>query len=395
MATTCGPSPVELAATGRSRFAHALAPLTVRGVEFANRLFFASMGVDLAGHDGSLAPELIEFMEGMVQSGCGAVMFGNASVSRDSMLRPRALHMFAPQHVPPLKRFIATAAERGVVAGIQLQHYGGQGTTTFTRGRALLTPSGIGSKSVARLDPRYQVRTATLEDIAQVQRQFACSAALCRAAGARLVQLQASNGYLLGSFLSKYTNRRLDDYGGSPARRARMVVETVRSVRQVLGSEVVLGLRIGIDDGLGPEGLVPEDLRETIPELEAAGVDLFEASFYVADTFDQLAGAKPDLVASLHEKVALVRSFCRVPLGFAGFVAGLAAADSLLASGTADMIGMARALFADNDLILKSVAEREAEIHRCLWDGKCFKDKSDPRFDRVYCCVNPKYRRPA
>lgn len=386
--------PLQRVAAARGQFPRSFAPLSVRGVTFGNRLFFAPMGVDLAGHDGSMSPELAGFLEGLVDSGCGAVVLSNASVTRDSILQPKGLRMFANEHADSMKPFVKRAAERGVVVGIQLQHYGGQGTTTFTRGQPLLTPSGVGSKAVAKLDPRYRTKVMSEDDILLVQGQFAESARLCRDAGAQMVQLQASNGYLLSSFLSKYTNRRTDGYGGSQGARARMVVETVRAVRQALGDGVVLGLRIGIDDGLGAEGLLPDDLQEVIPELEHAGVDVFEASFYVADTFNQLAGRTPEAVANLYRKVSQVRSYCRVPLGFAGYVDSVRSAEALITCGTADMVGMARALFADNDLILKTVEGREDEIHRCLWDGKCFKDKYNPRFDRVYCCVNPKYKRP-
>jgi 2,4-dienoyl-CoA reductase-like NADH-dependent reductase (Old Yellow Enzyme family) len=386
--------PVERVAAARSRYPKVLAPLTLRGVTFANRLFFAPMGVDLAGHDGSLSAALAEFLDGLVLSGCGAVILSNATVTRDSILQPKGLRMFSSAHADSMRAFLARASAQGVVAGIQLQHYGGQGTTTFTRGQPLLTPSGVGSKAVAKLDPRYRTRIMSLDDIGLVQKQFAESARLCRDAGAKLVQLQASNGYLLSSFLSKFTNQRSDGYGGSPMARARMVVETVRAVRQALGDEVVLGLRIGIDDGLGPEGPVPDDLQDVIPELESAGVDMFEASFCVADTFSQLAGRSPEVIGALYEKVSKVRGYCRIPLGFAGYVDSVRSAEALMNAGTADMVGMARALFADNELVLKTVEGREQDIHLCLWDGKCFKDKYNPRFDRVYCCVNPKYKRP-
>lgn len=386
--------PVQRAAAGRERFPMSLAPLNVRGVTFANRLFFAPMGVDLAAHDGGMSPALADFLEGIVGGGCGAVVLSNASVTRDSVLQPKGLRMYLPAHAESLKPFLRHAAERGVVAGVQLQHYGAQGTTTFTRGQPLLSPSGVGSRSVAKLDPRYRTKVMSEEDIRVVQAQFTESARLCREAGARMVQLQASNGYLLGSFLSKHTNHRTDGYGGSQAARNRMVAETVRAVRGALGDDVVLGLRIGIDDGLGADGFQPDDLADAIPEFEEAGVDVFEASVYVADTFNQLAGRTPEAVDALYDKVAQVRRYCTAPLGFAGYVNSLHSAEAVMAAGVADMVGMARALFADNDLVLKTVEGREGEIHRCLWDGKCFKDKYNPRFDRVYCCVNPKYKRP-
>jgi 2,4-dienoyl-CoA reductase-like NADH-dependent reductase (Old Yellow Enzyme family) len=389
-----GGSAAERLARGKARFPHALEPLRIRGVEFTNRLFFAPMGVDLASPGGGMSPELEEFLLGMARSGCGSIVLSNASVSPRSALQSRGLRLFTEAHAAGMSPFLRRAAAEQVVVGIQLQHYGGQGTTTHAQGLPLLTPSGIGSRSVAKKDPEYRTQVMSLEDIQQVQAEFATAAALCREAGARMVQLQASNGYLLSSFLSPHTNVREDAYGGSPVARARMLVETVRAVRAALGGGAVLSVRLGIDDGLGGKGLVPEDLREVIPLLEEAGVDLFEFSFYIADTFGLLMDRTPESVRALGQKVAQVRGYCRVPVGFAGLVEGLEQAEALIATGTSDLVGMARALFADNDLLLKAVEGRNHEIHRCLWDGKCFKDKSNPRFDRVYCCVNPKYKRP-
>jgi 2,4-dienoyl-CoA reductase-like NADH-dependent reductase (Old Yellow Enzyme family) len=388
------PTAVQRASRGKARFPMALTPLTLRGVTLPNRLFFAPMGVDLAAHDGSFSPALETFLQGMVDGGCAAVILSNATVSKDSILQPKGLKMLEDKHAAALGPFISKARAQGVVVGVQLQHYGGQGTTTYTRGQALLTPSGVEAKSLRKLDPRYRTREMSLLDIQQVQDQFAQAARRCRDAGAQLVQLQASNGYLLSSFLSKHTNLRTDAYGGSDIARARMLIETVHAVRQAIGPEILLSVRLGIDDMMGEEGQLPEHLAEAIPAIEAAGADLIEASVCVADTFSKLSARTPEMLTYLKQQLSKVKSYATVPLGYAGFIDSLSMAEEWLRDGSLDMVGMARALFADNDLILKTVESREDEIHHCLWDGKCFKDKYNPRFDRVYCCVNPKYMRP-
>jgi 2,4-dienoyl-CoA reductase-like NADH-dependent reductase (Old Yellow Enzyme family) len=213
-------------------------------------------------------------------------------------------------------------------------------------------------------------------------------------AGARFIQFQASNGYLLSSFLSPRTNRRTDAYGGDPERRALFLLELIREVRRAVGAEIVLGVRLQVDDCLGDEGLLVEQLARVVPLLEQAGVDIIEASMAVAETFDALFQRTAAMEQRLQTQVAKLKSYARVPVGFAGFIDSLESAERLLSSGVADLAGLARALFADNDLIAKTLAGRREDIHWCLWDGNCFRDKSNPAFDRVYCCVNPKYLRP-
>jgi 2,4-dienoyl-CoA reductase-like NADH-dependent reductase (Old Yellow Enzyme family) len=386
--TQAGPAGLE-----DSRFASVLSPLTVNELKLPNRLFFPSMGVDMANLDGTFSSKLGEFYTGLVESGCGLVILSNATVSPDSVHQLRGLRMYEERHAEALSGFIAEAAAKGVTVGVQLQHYGGQISTAHS-GKPVLTPSGIASASAAKKDPNYRTHTMSLRDIELVQSQFAHAARLCAQAGARFIQFQASNGYLLSSFLSPHTNRRTDAYGGNPERRALFLVETLRAVRSAVPGNIALGVRLQADDCMGSEGLLAEQLSAVVPLLEQAGVDVIEASMAVADTFHALFDRNPAMAAYLQSQVKKVKSYARIPVGFAGFVDSLETAERLVAEGTADMVGMARALFADNDLIRKTIAGKSDEIHRCLWDGKCFRDKSNPLFDRVYCCVNPKYMRP-
>lgn len=376
----------------RENFRNVLTELRVGGITLKNRLFFPAMGVDLGNPDGTFSDALVDFYGRIARSGCGLVVLCNSSISADSILQSHGLRLFEDRHTEALAAFLSQPQD--AVIAVQLQHYGGQATTKHT-GKPVLTPSGIGSASSMKRDPAYAAREMTLQDIEQVKEEFAHAARLAVKAGARFIQLQASNGYLLSSFLSPFTNKRTDRYGGSPQRRANFVIEVVRAVRAELTSEMALGLRININDCIGEEGQVVENLRDVVPLLEEAGVDFLEASICIADTFPKLFERTPEMEAFLLEQLRIFKQYVSVPMGFAGFVDSLEKAEYYVASGIADTVGMARALFADNDLIIKSLGGKSHEVNRCLWDGKCFKDKSNPAFSRVYCCVNPLYKRPA
>jgi 2,4-dienoyl-CoA reductase-like NADH-dependent reductase (Old Yellow Enzyme family) len=384
----------ELQADRRSDFSHVLTELPVGGLTLRNRLFFPSMGVDLGNPDGTFSDALAEFYTRIARSGCGLVVLSNSSVSANSILQLHGLRLFEEQHAQALAGFMSQCRPEDALIAVQLQHYGGQANTIHT-GKPVLTPSGIGSAPSMKKDRAYATKLMTLEDIEHVQAEFAQATRLAVRAGARFIQLQASNGYLLSSFLSPFTNQRTDRYGGSPQRRATFVAEVVRAVRAELTPQMALGLRININDCVGPDGLVVEQLRDVVPLLEEAGVDIFEASICVADTFSKLFDRTPEMEVFLLEQLRVFKQYASVPVGFAGFVDSLEKAEHYVASGIADTVGMARALFADNDLIIKSLAGRGDTVNRCLWDGNCFRDKSNPAFSRVYCCVNPLYKRPS
>jgi 2,4-dienoyl-CoA reductase-like NADH-dependent reductase (Old Yellow Enzyme family) len=387
-------SPADARAiTAADRFPMLLAPAVIRGVQLRNRLFFSSMGIDRANEDGSLSTDLFDFYRGVAAGGCGFVMLGNATVSPDSIFQPRGLRMYDQRHADAVGRLVQTCAHAGVVVGVQLQHYGAQATTTHVAGQALLSPSGVASPSFEARDPHYRVREMSLADIASVRQQFVDAASMSVRAGARLVQLQASNGYLLSSFVSPHTNRRSDEYGGSPERRARLLAEIIEGIRATVGEQVVLSVRLGVDDGIGTRGSLPADFGCVVAMLERSGIDLIEVSIGTAETHYN-SGRTEAMKSYIASAVAAIKACASVPVGFAGLTASLQEAEELIANGTCDFVGMARALFADNDLVKKTLEGREHEIHRCLWDGKCTTDKFNPRYDRVYCCVNPKYLRP-
>ncbi|MBO1540734.1 NADH:flavin oxidoreductase [Pseudomonas sp. OA65] len=376
-------------------YRHVLEPLSLSPhLKLKNRLFFAPMGIDLADENGCFTPAMLDFYKSILAGGCSMAFLSNATVSAQSRLQSAGLGLYAPEQASALKPLLAWSEQVGVPVGVQLQHYGGQGTTTLTDA-PVMTPSGVPCPRVSQLDPNYRVRIMDEADIAEVVEQFAHSAWLAWGAGARLVQLQASNGYLLGSFLSPATNQRTDRYGGSEENRARLLLEVIEAIQRRTGPHLLITVRLGIDDRLGEKGLQFSQLKETVQALCRAGVSALECSMCVGATFNQFLTYSPAMDEYLQAGVRAIKSVSTVAVGYAGFIDGLDKAERLLAEGVCDWIGMSRALFADNDLINKTFEGRAHQINRCLWDGQCFKDKSNPRFDRVYCCVNPNYLRPA
>lgn len=363
-------------------------PLVVgRHLRLKNRVYFAPMGIDLA-KDGCLLPEMFEFYKGIIDGGCAMVVLANSSVDPSTRLHEGGLCLHHEEHARHLAPLIQYGQARDCPVVVQLQHYGEQGDARRS-GAAMLAPSRpVGGRG------KPGVRVMTHEDAAAICAQFANAARLSQLAGAKMVQLQASNGYLLSSFLSPYTNRRIDRYGGTPLRRARLLLEVMDAIVEATQGGVDISIRLGIDDCLGDKGQQPALLDEVVPALERAGASALMCSVAVRETFHYMLRADPRTHAMLVHGVRHIRRLTSLPVGFAGFTGSLAQSEALLDLGVADMVGMSRALFADNDLVNKSLAGKAASVNACRFDGNCFRDKSNARLDRVYCCVNDKYKRP-
>ncbi|HHR5860540.1 TPA: NADH:flavin oxidoreductase [Providencia alcalifaciens] len=362
-------------------------------LKLKNRIFFASMGVDLSDINGCVTPEMIDFYQGIMEGGCSMAFLGNASITPQSKLQENGLALYNEAHGNSLKKIINMSKNVKTPLGVQLQHYGGQGTTKYTN-TPVLTPSGIPCPRIKKLDPTYRTKIMDEEDIVTVVNQFANSAWLAWKGGADLVQLQASNGYLLSSFLSPYTNKRKDNYGGSEENRARLLCDTINAINKKTNNELIITVRLGIDDLLGQVGLEYNKLDETIQELCSLGVGAIECSMSIGSTFTKLMTYSNAIDEYLQKGVKKIKSLSTVPVGYAGFIDNLEKAEHILEKDICDWIGMSRALFADNNLINKTLHGDTENIHKCKWDSKCFSDKANPKFNRVYCCVNPKYIRP-
>lgn len=363
-------------------------PLKVgRHLLLKNRVYFAPMGIDL-GREGCLTAEMLSFYRGIIDGGCAMVVLANSAIDASTRLHEGGLCLYDETHAEHLAPLIEYGRSQACPVVVQLQHYGDQGDRARSGG-VLLTPS-------RSLPGRSQsgIRVMTHDDIRGVCTQFARAARLAQQAGAQAVQLQASNGYLLSSFLSPYSNRRTDRYGGSPLRRARLLLEVIDAMAEATQGAVDISVRLGIHDCLGDKGQQPALLEQVVPALERAGISALMCSAAIRETFHYMLKADPKVHALLVHGVRHIRELTSLPVGFAGFTGSLAQAEALLDLGVTDLVGMSRALFADNDLVNKSLAGNPGSVSACRFDGNCFRDKSNPRLDRVYCCVNAKYKRP-
>lgn len=359
-----------------------------RHLNLKNRVYFAPMGIDL-GREGCLTPQMLTFYKGIIDGGCAMVVLANSAVDASTRLHEGGLCLYEQRHAHHLAPLIDYGRENACPVVVQLQHYGSQGDLARSGGVLLAPSRAVGSRS------RRGTRVMTHEDARSVCAQFAHAARLAQQAGARMVQLQASNGYLLSSFLSPYSNRRTDRYGGSPLRRARLLLEVMDAIVEATQGGIDISVRLGIDDCLGDKGQQPALLEQVVPALERAGVAALMCSAAIKETFHYMLRADPRVHAMLVHGVKHIRELTSLPVGFAGFTGSLAQAEALLELGVTDLVGMSRALFADNDLVNKSLQGKPGSVHACRFEGNCFRDKSNPQLDRVYCCVNDRYKRPA
>jgi 2,4-dienoyl-CoA reductase-like NADH-dependent reductase (Old Yellow Enzyme family)/thioredoxin reductase len=209
----------------------------------------------------------------------------------------------------------------------------------------------------------------TLAEMAELRASYAAAARRNLRAGMDGIEVHCGHGLLLAQFLSPATNRRQDAYGGTLENRARYPAEILQSVREEIGPDVPLGIRISGAE-LTDDGLSAADVRRIVPLLVRAGT---------LDYVDVSAGTDGDMVSNmLHESpmglpdapfapfAAGIRAIAGVPVIHGTRIHTPALAERMLREGVADMIGMCRSLIADPQLPRKARAGRLAEIVPCV-----------------------------
>src|SRR4051812_48417145 len=233
-------------------------PLTVRGRTLPNRLFVAPM-CQYSVDDGLVGDYHLVHLGRFALGGFGLVIVEATAVTADGRISHGDVGLWSDEHIPGLARIADFLRTQGSAAGIQLAHAGakassrrpwdGGGPVTPENARPGEAPWSTVSASGVPAGPGWPAPHAlTIEELAAVRDAFAAAARRALTAGFDVVELHAAHGYLLHQFLSPLSNRRSDEYGGSPEGRMRFPLEVADAVRAVWPADRPLLVRVSAVD---------------------------------------------------------------------------------------------------------------------------------------------------
>jgi 2,4-dienoyl-CoA reductase-like NADH-dependent reductase (Old Yellow Enzyme family)/thioredoxin reductase len=353
-------------------------PIKVGKLELKNRIIMPPMIERLATH-GEPNDAVKDFYAARARGGLALIVLTPGIVDI-SMASPIQLGIYDDSLIPGLKQFTDLIHSCGARMGIQLMHLGRQGGEIKRYKPVAPSPIPLTAKDEV---PR-ELTTGEVEGLVE---KFAEAARRAREAGFDMVELHGCHGYLLSSFLSPLTNKRSDKYGGCVANRARFVVEIVRLIKERVGLDFPVSVRMnGSDYMLG--GTTVDMARQTAKLLEEAGANMIGVSSgaygsypVIVPPYDQPRGSNVPLAAAIKEVV-------RVPVAVAGRLDDPFVADEVLVSGKADVIAVARGLLADPELPNKAARGDFKGIRRCIACNVCIDGDPTP-VSPITCTVNP------
>lgn len=309
-------------------------PVRVGRLCLKNRLVMPPMQTDRA-MNGHVTESLLEHYRLRAKgAGPGLIITEHSCIRADGRADAGQLSLIDAEHVAEHRQLTGLIHACGSACFAQLNHAGA--AAELPDGQTTISASAIANPRKKLPPPRPM----TVEEILALERDFARAALRAQEAGYDGVELHCAHGYLLNQFYSPLTNRREDAYGaGSVEDRGRFLLETVQAVREAVGEDYPLAVRLGGADYL-PGGATEEDAVALCRLLEQASVDLLDISGGMCG-FIRPGHTEPGYFGSMTEKI---RAAVSVPVLLTGGIRRAEEAEALLSQSKADLIGVGRVL---------------------------------------------------
>lgn len=356
-------------------------PLKVNGLTLKNRITMTPLYLGYANPDGTVSPLLLDYYREMAASGVAMVVVENSAVQASGLGSPFTLRSDHDRYLRGLRKLAETIKREGALALLQINH----------AGRYRFMPKMVAPSPIKTGDNTPEEMTT--DQINKTIASFAAAANRTKKAGFDGVEIHGGTSYLIIQFLSPKTNHRTDKYGGILENRARFGLEVLEAVKLAVGEEFPVGYRFNADEWLH-DGLHVEETGYVAKELEKRGVtylSVMAGSYEAINLPEYLEQEKKEsYMAKFAGEIRKVLK--HTPVIAAGRINSPKAAESLLANGTADLIGLARVLLADPLWPKKALGESDIPIVQCQSScSLCLKKvmKGEP----VFCSQWPEDRR--
>lgn len=354
----------------------------IGNLELKNRIVLPPMGTNMASYTGEATDEIIRFYTERAKGGCGLIiteitriddvtgvgMTGQLSVTSGNFVR-RLVQLTDAVHQYDSKIFL------------QLHHPGREISSRALGGVQPVAPSPIPCKVVGEM-PR-ELTEAECEDLI---RKFVTGAVYAKMAGFDGVELHAAHGYLLNQFLSPYTNKRTDRFGGSPENRMTFIREIILGIRHACGPSFPVSVRLSCDEYI-EGGLTLTDGVWIAKQLEQLGVaainvsaGIYESGHASIEPQGLPEGWKKHLATEIKKNVS-------IPVIAVNNIKYPSTAERYLEEDVCDFVAIGRGQIADPQWGLKAKEGRDDEIRKCLGCMYCFNCLG--KLHPIECTVNP------
>lgn len=350
----------------------------IGSLELKNRFVRSATWEGMADEAGRPRPQYLETMIALARGGVGLIITGHAFVSPEGQATPWQLAIDRDDCREGLQEITAAVHAEGGKIVVQLAHAGFFAAAGITgRDRLVVSPQESQDPS-----PQKEIDKQGLQELIGA---YAAAAGRARKAGFDGVQVHMAHGYLLSQFLSPAFNRRRDGYGGDIHNRSRIHREICGAIRDTVGKDYPLLIKLNAQDFI-ENGLTVPEAAAAARLMVDAGVDAVELSGGMIIS-GRLSPSRtkinaPGKEAYFREEARWLRENVQVPLLLVGGNRSYEVAAGLLAEGAADYISLSRPLIREADLI-RRWEDGDRRPAACVSDNLCFAPAFEGR--GIYC----------
>ena len=367
------------------KYPHLCSPITLGKVTFRNRMFGAPMGGTDITADGCIGPRSLKFYELRAYGGAASVTVSECMVHPTDGSHAFRLDLSVPESLPSFTYTADAIKRHGAVPSLELSHSGQFSGTYLADKNKKAAMAQYGPSPSVRADG-LEIKELDKAMIDEIVEAYGNAAGLAKRAGFEMLMVHAGHGWLINQFLSPLFNRRTDEYGGPIENRVRFAQEVLTAVRKAVGPGFPIELRMSGDEFV--EGGYHLDEGVKIAQLLEDYVDLIHVS---AGTYQGTFGITHPSWFEEHGRnvylAAEIKKHVKKPVATIGGLSDPAMMEEIIASGKADVVEMARALLADNQLPNKVMSNRDDEIVKCIRCFTCMAERA-ATFTRR-CTANP------
>jgi len=355
--------------------------IKINQLELKNRLVVPAMVALYTNADGTASERFIAYHEHKAQGGWGLI------ITEDYVIAPNVggfkvlPALYDDSQIQSHQKLTERVHAAGGRIAAQIYHAGRE-TSTAISGKRPEAPSPINDPTMNEIP-----KELTIEEIEKIEDQFAACALRVKKAGFDAVEIHGAHGYLIGEFVSPFSNKRCDKYGGTIYNRARFALEIVQKVRLAVGADFPILYRMSSVEYV-PGGLGIEETKVLARLLEKAGVDAIHCSQGVYSAVAVTIPPSAVQVANYINNAAEIKKVVHIPVIAAGRINDPFLAESVIVSGKTDLVSMGRASIADPELPNKTKLGLYEDIIHCIGCVQgCSGEQKKGR--GVRCLVNP------
>ncbi len=358
-------------------------PTSIGEMKVKNRIVMAAISTRLGTEFGAVSDRIIDYYVERAKGGVGLIVIENTCIDWPiGKAGPNPIRADSDKFILGLHDLAEAVHRYDTKIATQLQHTGRQSTLVNTEGQQPVAPS-----DVPWLKGGARPRALMIEEIDHIIDKFAEGARRTQRAGFDAVELHAAHGYLITQFMSPYTNKRTDKYGGSFEARMRFPLEIIERAREKIGDNFPIIFRYSADEYIDG-GLTLEDGKIIACELEKAGVDalsitsgIYESQYRIFPTMALPRGCNVHLSEEIKKVV-------KIPVIVVGRINDPVLAEQIIREEKADLVAMGRPLITDPELPKKARQGRLDDVRKCIACNEgCV--GNFPRGWRLSCALNP------